>query len=100
VENLDDLHAAEMVQWETDVVEVGMLRLRRKDLAVLSSSLSMTVQGFLNRDGGLVFLVGAFEVGDFVVAFEVPDAGGDFVDEVVIVGYEENCAVIALQGNI
>ena len=42
---------------------------------------------FLDGDGGLVFLVGAFEVGEFVIGFEVPDAGGDFVDQVVIVGY-------------
>jgi len=47
-------------------VEVGMFDCDGRP-GVLSSSLSMTFEG-LNRDGGLVFLVGAFEVGDFVVA--------------------------------
>src|ERR1700735_5348533 len=34
----------------------------------------------LDRDGGLVLLVSALEVGDLVIAFEVPDAGGNFID--------------------
>jgi len=35
---------------------------------------------------GQVLFVRAFEVFDFA-AFEMPDAGGDFVDDVVVVGY-------------
>jgi hypothetical protein len=63
VENLDNLHAAEMVQ-------SSCARPKQPRAAV----------PVLDRDSGLVFLVSALEVGDLVVAFEVPDAGGDFVD--------------------
>ena len=48
----------------------------------------------------MVFLVRSFEVGDLVVAFEVPDAGGDFVDQVMIVADQKDRSLIALQRNI
>jgi hypothetical protein len=42
----------------------------------------------LHRDHSrLIVLVSTLEVGNLVVAFEMPDAGGDFVDEIVIVGH-------------
>ena len=43
--------------------------------------------------------VGAFEVFD-AAGVEVPDACGDFVDDVVVVGDEEHGAVIFLQREI
>src|SRR5882757_3962553 len=45
------------------------------------------------------FFVGAFEVVDFALV-EVPDAGGYFVDYVVIVGHKENGAVVALERDV
>jgi len=36
--------------------------------------------------GRLIVLVSALEIGDLVIALEVPDAGGHFVDQVMIVG--------------
>ena len=48
----------------------------------------------------LILLVRAFEVGEFVIAFEVPDAGCDFVDQIVIVAYQEDRPLISLQGNV
>src|ERR1700730_11972449 len=48
---------------------------------------------------GQVFFVGALEIFDFSV-FEVPDAGGHFVDYVVIVRYEQNGAVVLLQRDV
>src|SRR5579859_5669931 len=62
VENLVDLHATGMVQ-------------RRLD----------------RHYGGLVLLVRPLEVCDLMVALEVPDAGCDLVDQVVVMGDEENC---------
>ena len=47
----------------------------------------------------LVFLVGALVVGDVEVggaAFEVPDAGAGFFDEVLVVGDEEDGAFVLL----
>ena len=43
--------------------------------------------------------VGAFEVIDFAVA-EVPDAGGDFVDDVVVVRDQQDGAIVPLERNI
>src|ERR1700733_2170046 len=37
------------------------------------------------HNGRLIFLVGAFEIRDLVIALEVPDAGGHLVDQIVIV---------------
>src|SRR5580704_14460633 len=54
----------------------------------------------LDRDGGLVFLVRALEVGDLVVALEVPDAGCHLVDQIVIVSYQKDRSLITLQGNV
>ena len=51
----------------------------------------------------LVFSVGAFEVDDAEggwAALEVPDAGGDLVDEVEVVGDEEDGALVLLQGEV
>src|SRR5579863_6506469 len=48
---------------------------------------------------GYEFFVGAFEVVDFAVA-EMPDAGGDLVDYIVVVGDEEDGAVIALERDV
>ncbi len=83
MENLDDLHAAEMVQVE----------LRSPDsrgAAVPTGSLHFPSR-VLDSDGGLVFFVGAFKV-DFVAGGEVPDAGGDSVGKVFVVGDEEDGA--------
>src|SRR5208282_2913248 len=52
------------------------------------------------RDGRLVIFVSALEVGNFVVVLEVPDPGGNFVDQVMIVGDQKNRPLIALQRNI
>ena len=49
----------------------------------------------------LVFLVRAFVVGDAEVggaAFEVPDSGAGLLDEVFVVGDEEDCAFVFLNG--
>ena len=48
---------------------------------------------------GDVFFVRALEVFDFAVV-EVPDAGGDFVDQIVIVGDEEDGAFVLLEGEV
>src|SRR4029077_21095704 len=48
------------------------------------------------RVNGLVFLVRALEIGDLVISFEVPDAGRDFVDQVMIVCDQQNRPLIAL----
>jgi len=51
----------------------------------------------LHRDHGrLIILVGTLEISNLVVAFEMPDAGGDFVDQIMIVGDQENRTLIAL----
>src|SRR5580692_8199398 len=58
---------------------------------------------FLDRlygDSSLIFLICAFEVGDAVVALEVPDTGSDFVDQIVIVAYQEDCSLITLKRNV
>ena len=94
VENQDDLHAAEMVQ------RLKPHRFCRHALINGTSELvpfPISFASYLDGHGCLVFLVGSFEVGDLVIALEVPDAGGDFVDEIVIVADEEDCTLIALQ---
>ena len=48
---------------------------------------------------GYEFFVGAFEVVDFA-ALEMPDTGGYFVDYVVVVGYQEDSAVVTLQADV
>ena len=45
--------------------------------------------------GGLVFLVCAFEIFDLVIV-KVPDAGGNFVDQVVVMRHQEHRALVAL----
>ena len=44
----------------------------------------------------LVLLVVALEVGDLVVALEMPDAGGDFVDQIVVVRDQQHRTLIPL----
>ena len=95
VENLVDSHAAEMVQPRLGRVRSGAVpagtrsaatRCPRYSRAGLSNAAPSGLESkgawlCLHRyDGLLVLLVGALEVGDLVVGFEVPDAGGDFVD--------------------
>src|ERR1035438_627049 len=48
---------------------------------------------------GHVLFVGALEVFDVAVV-EVPDAGGDFVDQIVIVGHQEHRARVLLQREV
>src|SRR5271170_508113 len=48
----------------------------------------------------LILLVSPLEVGDLVIALEVPDASCDLVDQVVIVGDQEHCPLIPLQRDI
>ena len=43
--------------------------------------------------------VGTMEVFDCAV-LEMPEAGGDFVDEVVVVGDEKDGAFVALEGDV
>ena len=45
----------------------------------------------------LVFLVGALEIGDLVVALKVPDAGGHLIDQVFVVRDQQHGSLIALQ---
>jgi hypothetical protein len=40
------------------------------------------------HDCRLVLLVRAFEIGDLVIALEVPDTCGNFIDEIMIVGHK------------
>src|ERR1017187_5724384 len=48
---------------------------------------------------GDVFFVGALEVFD-VAMVEVPDTGGDFVDQIVIVGDQKDGALVFLEGEV
>src|ERR1035437_997845 len=48
---------------------------------------------------GHVFFVRALEVFDFAVV-EVPDAGGDFVDQIVIVGDQDHRALVLLEREV
>ena len=48
---------------------------------------------------GDVFFVGALEVFDVAVV-EVPDAGGDFVDQIVIVGDQQHGTRVLLEGEV
>ena len=48
----------------------------------------------------LVLLVGALKVRNFVVSFEVPNPGSDFIDQIVVMGDQQHCTLIALQGDI
>src|ERR1017187_3219728 len=48
---------------------------------------------------GDVFFVGALEVFD-VAMVEVPDTGGDFVDEIVIVSDQKDGALVFLEGEV
>jgi hypothetical protein len=45
------------------------------------------------------FGVGALEV-FYAVLFEVPESCGDFVDQVMIVGDQQDCAFVALEGDV
>src|SRR5882762_2049109 len=49
---------------------------------------------------GLILRVHTPEVGDLVVVLEVPNAGGDFVDQIVIVRYDQHRSWITLQSNV
>ena len=67
------------------------------------SSPVFTTQSSLNSHrnrGRLILLVRALEVGDLVIAFEVPHARGDFVDQIVVVRDQQDRALIALQRNV
>jgi hypothetical protein len=95
VENLDDLHAAEMVQSsfarrtaEGDCPRIIFIARETRNLFRL------------NRYGGLIFLVGSLEIRELVVALEMPNPRGDFIDQIVIVGHDEHRPLITLQGNI
>ena len=54
--------------------------------------------GFALGIGQEIF-VGAFEVVDLALA-EMPDARGDFVEDVFVVGDKQNGAFVFLQGNV
>ena len=125
MENLIDLHATKMVQCHlprltcsSSHTEGGAKPLVRPSVAL---PLSFTRRGGKAPDphayhdppgsGGLsrrldcdgcrlVVLISSLEVGDLVVALEVPDAGGDFVDQIMIVGDQKNRPLIALQGDV
>src|ERR1035437_5794391 len=56
------------------------------------------LRGFFVRVGH-VFFVRALEVFDFAVV-EMPDAGGDFVDQIVIVGDQEHRALVLLEREV
>src|SRR5258707_10974349 len=47
----------------------------------------------------LIVLIRALEIFDRVV-IEVPDSGGDFVDQVVVVGHQQHRALIALKRDV
>ena len=47
----------------------------------------------------LPFLVGAVEVFDAALV-EVPEAGGYFVDQVVVVGNQKDRSLVALEGDV
>jgi len=70
----------------------------RDDKSDFFRSLLVVLGGFFFGVGD-EFFVGAFEVVDFAVA-EMPDAGGDLVDYVVVVGDEEDGAVVALERDV
>ena len=38
----------------------------------------------LDWNGGAIFLVYTFEVGDFVIGFEVPNPGGNFINQIMV----------------
>ena len=125
MENLIDLHATKMVQCHlprlicsSTHTQGGAEALVRPSVAL---PLSFTGRGVkapdptslpgptrirglsrrLDCDGcRLVVLVSSLEVGDLVVALEVPDAGGNFVDQIMIVGDQKNRPLIALQGDV
>src|SRR5882724_13721403 len=48
----------------------------------------------------LVLLVRAFEVSDLMVAFEVPDPGGDFIDQVFVMRDEKHRSRITLESDV
>ncbi len=48
----------------------------------------------------LVLAIGAFEVGDFMGAIEVPDPGRDFIDQILVMRDQQHRSGIALQRNI
>src|SRR5438045_8501710 len=48
----------------------------------------------------LVFLVRALEVSYLVIAFEVPYSRGHFVDQIFVMGNQENRPLITLQSDV
>src|SRR3984957_16151444 len=67
---------------------------------LFSVSVCVVTLGSFFFGGGDEFAVGAFEVFDFLAGFEVPDAGGDFVDDVVVVGDQQHGAIVFLQRDV
>ena len=88
---------AESVAVEQQVPHPQTTRVR-DDKSDFFRSLLVVLGGFFFGVGD-EFFVGAFEVVDFAVA-EMPDAGGDLVDYVVVVGDEEDGAVVALERDV
>jgi hypothetical protein len=95
VENLDNLHAAEMVQSsfarrtaEGDCPRIIFIARETRNLFRL------------NRYGGLIFLVGSLEIRELVITLEMPNPRRDFIDQIMIVGHKEHRSLIALKGNI
>ena len=90
LENLDDSHAAKMVQGRQLAVRNPFSITREGSRPVLLITNLLTANRYpldcYNRR--LVLLVRSLEISDLVVALEVPDAGRDFIDQIVIVGDE------------
>src|ERR1700728_1030382 len=101
-ENQVDLHATEMVQGPGFLTSAGMT-----DLSPVPTTTGFVIPsrarnlGFgLHHHSRLIFLVSPLEVGDLVVALEVPDASRDLVDQIMVVRHQEHRALIALQGDV
>src|SRR5437867_3512451 len=86
VENLNDSHATGMVQ-----VSLLTCHSERSE----ESGLRLHHHGRC-----LVLLVRSLEVRNLVIAFKVPNARGNFVDQVMVVGNEKHSPVIPLQRNV
>lgn len=102
VENQVDLHATKMVQRAIQMhgqhlgtAAIGCPLERSSTVFRVSEVPGDALHS--HRNGSrLVLLVGALEVGDLVIVLEVPDAGSDFVDQIVVVRDQQDCALIAL----
>ena len=72
--------------------------LSRKSNKIVFTAMTVLFERLLLRVCQIL-LVRAFEVLD-LPALEMPDARGDFVDDVVVVGYQQDRAFIFLQGDV